>query len=94
MSMRKGASVSQLFALSSLPRGARMTRILSMRAGAVMGLAFRNLRSSAGSSDGLQSLALNDGKQVERGASWTLHAALPIRHQIARDVEIGGEHGL
>ena len=37
MSILSGASVSQLLALSSVPRGARMTRILSMRAGAVMG---------------------------------------------------------
>ena len=31
MSMRSGASVSQLLAVSSVPRGARMTRALSMR---------------------------------------------------------------
>src|SRR3546814_3319272 len=42
----------------------------------------------------LQSLALNDGEQPQGRAAWTLHAALPIRHQIARHVEIGGEHRL
>src|SRR5262249_3441353 len=33
--MRSGASVSQLFALIVLPRGARMTRVLSSRLGIV-----------------------------------------------------------
>ena len=32
MSMRSGASVSQDFALSSFPRGARITRVASRRA--------------------------------------------------------------
>src|ERR1700733_5857116 len=40
MSILSGASVSQLLALSSVPRGLRTTRILSMRAGAVIGLPF------------------------------------------------------
>src|SRR3546814_12944365 len=44
--------------------------------------------------DGLQSLALNDGEQSQGRAAWTLHPALPIRHQIARHVEISGEHRL
>jgi hypothetical protein len=35
--MRNGASLSQLLQLSSLPRGARMVRVVSMRVGAVMG---------------------------------------------------------
>ena len=53
-----------------------------------------NFSSAAGSGDGLQALPLDDGEQAECGAAWTLHAALPIRHQIARDVEVGGEHRL
>ena len=35
-SMRNGASVSQLLQLSSVPRGARMVRVVSMRVGAFM----------------------------------------------------------
>jgi hypothetical protein len=34
--MRNGASVSQLLQLSSVPRGARMVRVVSMRVGAFM----------------------------------------------------------
>src|SRR5260370_16971536 len=34
--MRSGASVSQLWAVRSMPRGARTTRMLSMRVGAVI----------------------------------------------------------
>src|SRR5271165_2446604 len=40
MSMRSGASVSQLFALSAVPRGARITPILSRRRETVMGRVF------------------------------------------------------
>ncbi len=34
--MRNGASLSQLLQVSSVPRGARMVRVVSMRVGAVM----------------------------------------------------------
>src|ERR1700733_13441652 len=46
MSILSGASVSQLLALSSVPCGARITRMLSSREGRVMAQAFRNLSSS------------------------------------------------
>src|ERR1700756_1304786 len=53
MSILSGASVSQLLALSSVPRGLRTTRILSMRECEVMAHAFRNLPGIQ-SRDGLQ----------------------------------------
>src|SRR5580693_7816336 len=40
--MRRGASVSQLLVLSVVPRGARMTRMLSRRAETVMRWAFHH----------------------------------------------------
>ena len=46
------------------------------------------------SCDGLQSLALDDGEQPQGGTARPLYAAFPVRHQIARDVEIGREHRL
>src|ERR1700690_2098484 len=46
MSILSGASVNQLLALSSVPRGLRTTRILSMRAGAVMDWTFHATRQA------------------------------------------------